>query len=225
MNKTSVNIPISRFTSLFSHVCYCILNIWMTVTPSGTASCLDCGRSPGPSQWAPWRHPWPDRKPAADRTGPPAFPSSPPPAQPTSLRTSGKASAAHRCSAAPGAAPGGQSSPRHNDAVGGLQECGKSVRTHGLSNYKREIWRLGEQSNEKNKCSHRLTEWTSVQTYSNNQGCFECDIHLHSEKDFLQMTCEALHLCNLLLQLISQRDNPTLETTQSHTWSISLFKF
>lgn len=49
-----------------------------------------------------------------------------------------------------------------------------------------------------------------------NEGCFACDTHLHSEKDFLQMTCEALHLCNLLLQLISQCDSPTLKTTQSN---------
>lgn len=152
MNKLSINRSISTFNSFFSHVCYCILNIWTTVTPSGTASYLDCGRSPGPSQWAPWRHPWPDHKPAADHTGPPASPSSPPPAQLTSLRTSGKASAAHHCSAAPGAAPVGQSSPGQNDAVRGLEKLlsnKKCVRTHGLSNYKSEIWRLGEQSNKK----------------------------------------------------------------------------
>lgn len=93
------------------------------MTPSGKASCLDRGRSPGPSRWAPWRHPSPDHKPAADCTGPPAFPSSPPPVQPTSLRIAGTASAAHRCSAAPGAVPGGQNSPEHNNVVRDLQIC------------------------------------------------------------------------------------------------------
>lgn len=46
---------------------------------------------------------------------------------------------------------------------------------------------------------------------------FECDIYLHSEKDFLQMTCKALHFSNLLLQLISECDVLTLKTMQSHT--------
>lgn len=82
-------------------------------TPSRKASCLDCGRSPGPSQWAPWRRPSLDHKPAADCTGPPALPSSPHPVQPISGRIAGTASAARHCSAAPGAAPDGQNSPEH----------------------------------------------------------------------------------------------------------------
>lgn len=212
------------------------------MTPSGKASCLDRGRAPGPSRWAPWRHPSPDHKPAADCTGPPAFPSSPPPVQPTSLRIAGTASAAHRCSAAPGAVPGGQNSPEHNNVVRDLQICYALNKTWGKKKKMRRWWRIREAMNDSwgqalQVDTHGLYPVTKVKsdilnfnktikevfqmlTLACQSKSLECDIYLHSEKDFLQMTCKALHFSNLLLQLISDCDVLTLKTIQSHTSSL-----
>lgn len=48
--------------------------------------------------------------------------------------------------------------------------------------------------------------------------------YLHSEKDLLQMSCEALHLSNLPLQLISYRVDFKLKTIDSRvTFPLVLF--
>ena len=77
------------------------------------AFCPGCGGPPGPPQWAPWRRPVLDHKRAAGCTEPPVYSSSPPPVQLPDRHIAETRWAAHHCSAAPGAAPYGQSSPVH----------------------------------------------------------------------------------------------------------------
>lgn len=45
----------------------------------------------------------------------------------------------------------------------------------------------------------------------------ECNVYLHSEKDFLQVTCKVFHLSNFALQPIPGGDDLILKTTESHT--------